>query len=108
LTVSRVSNEKVRRTRIFLPNGTLSVDYLTQKVSFAKRTDPPGKNGPLEITSEEIPVTRVDSLEAEIHAFLQSVRSRKPARVSGWDGKRALEVALQIIRKIDEGRRREA
>jgi predicted dehydrogenase len=104
LTVSRVSNEKVRRTRIFLPNGTLSLDYLTQKVSFSKRDDPPKKNGPPEIVTEDIPVTQVDSLEAEIHSFLQSVMNRNPARVSGWDGRRALEVALRIIREIDEGR----
>jgi predicted dehydrogenase len=103
VTASRVSKEKIRRTRIFLPNGTLSVDYLTQKVSFAKRVDDARKSKVPEIFTEEIPVTKVDSLEAEIHSFLQSVRDRKRARVSGTDGKQALEVALQIIQKIDEG-----
>jgi predicted dehydrogenase len=108
LTASRVSKEKTRRTRIFLPNGFLSIDYLTQKVAFAKRADQRRRKNKIpEIVTEEIPVTKVDSLEAEIHSFLQSVRDRKPARVSGWDGKRALEVALQIIQKIDEGRMRE-
>jgi predicted dehydrogenase len=103
VTASRVSKEKIRRTRIFLPNGTLSIDYFTQKVSLTKRVDDPSKHKIPEIITEEIPVTKVDSLEAEIHSFLQSVRDRKRARVSGWDGKRALEVALQIIQKIDEG-----
>ena len=103
VTASRVSKEKIRRTRIFLPNGTLSIDYLTQKVSLTKRVDDPRKNKIPEIVTEEIPVKKVDSLEVEIHSFLQSVRDRKRARVSGWDGKRALEVALQIIQKIDEG-----
>jgi predicted dehydrogenase len=102
VTASRVSKEKIRRTRIFLPNGTLSLDYLTQKVSFAKRADDPRKNKTPEIFTEEIPVTKVDSLEAEIHSFLQSARDRKRARVSGTDGKQALEVALRIIQKIDE------
>ncbi|MCJ7747054.1 MAG: Gfo/Idh/MocA family oxidoreductase [Desulfobacterales bacterium] len=101
VTASRVSKEKIRRTRIFLPNGTLSIDYLIQKVSFSKRVDDPIKHKIPEIVTEEIPVTKVDSLEAEIHSFLQSVRDRKRVRVSGWDGKRALEVALQIIQKID-------
>ena len=102
-TASRVSKEKIRRTRIFLPNGTLSVDYLTQKVFFSKRVNDPGKNKMPEIFTEEIPVTKVDSLEAEIHSFLQSVRDRERVRVSGTDGKLALEVALQVIQKIDEG-----
>lgn len=102
-TVSRVSKEKIRRTRIFLPNGTLSIDYLNQKVSFTKRVGHSRKDKITKIVTEEIPVTKVDSLEAEIHSFLQSVRERKCVRVSGWDGKQALEVALQIIQKIDEG-----
>jgi len=105
LTVSRVSTEKVRRTLIFLPNGILSIDYLAQKASFARKG---GQDEALGIVTEEIPITRVDSLEAEILAFLQSVRDRKRARVSGRDGRRALEVALRITRKIDEGGLRKA
>jgi len=105
LTASRVSKEKVRRTRIFQPDGTLSVDYLSQKVSFSKKVIPSGKDEIPEILTEEIPVRKVDPLEAEIHSFLQSVRDRKNVRVSGWDGRQALALALQIIRKIDERRR---
>ena len=54
------------------------------------------------MVTEEIPVQKADLLEAEIHSFLQSVRDRKKARVSGLDGKRALALALQIIQKINE------
>jgi predicted dehydrogenase len=61
------------------------------------------KSKTAEIVTEEIPVTKVDSLQAEIHSFLRSVRDRKAAQISGRDGKRALEVAHQIIKKIDEG-----
>ena len=107
VTASRVSKEKIRRTQIFLPNGTLSVDYLIQRVSFTKRVDDPSRDKIPEIITEEIPVTKVDSLEAEIRSFLQSVRDRSRARVSGRDGKQALEVALRIIQKIDENGRRQ-
>jgi predicted dehydrogenase len=102
LTASRVSKEKTRKTRIFQPDGILSIDYLTQKVSFSKKVVPPGREVIPEMVTEAIPVRKVDLLEAEIHSFLQSVRDRKNARVSGLDGKRALEVALQIILKADE------
>ena len=101
LTASRVSKEKVRKTRVFQSEGILSIDYLSQRLSISKK-------GPLEegkvseMVTEEIPVKKIDLLEAEIHSFLQSVRNRRPARVSGLDGKRALELALQIIQKIDE------
>jgi len=102
LTASRVSKEKIRKTRIFQPDGVLSIDYLSQKLSFSKRVTPLGKKEIPEMLTEEIPVKKIDLLEAEIHSFLQSVRDRKNARVSGLDGKRALEMVLQIIRKIDD------
>ena len=102
LTASRVSKEKVRKTRIFQPEGILSIDYLFQKLFLSKKKGLPEAGKFPEMMTEEIPVQKVDLLEAEIRSFLQSVRSRKPARVSGIDGKRALELALQIIQKIDE------
>jgi predicted dehydrogenase len=104
LTASRVSKEKVRRTRIFQSNGTLTIDYLTQKAFFVRRATTPGKREPLETVTEEIPVAKVDALEAEIHSFLQSVRDRKKVRVSGWDGRQALQVAFQVLEKIEEGK----
>jgi len=102
LTASRVSKEKVRKTRIFQPEGILSIDYLFQKLFLSKKKGLPEAGKFPEMMTEEIPVQKVDLLEAEVRSFLQSVRSRKPARVSGFDGKRALELALQIIQKIDE------
>jgi len=102
LTASRVSKEKIRKTRIFQPDGILSLDYLSQKLSFSKKGVPHGTKEIPKMVTEEIPVKKIDLLEAEIHSFFQSVRDRKKARVSGVDGKRALEVALQIIQKIDD------
>ena len=97
LTVSRVSREKTRRTNIYSSEGTLSIDYLNQRVSLSRKAAPFG------IVEQEIPAQRIDTLEAEIRSFLESVRNRTLAKVSGEDGKRALEVAFRIIRKIDEG-----
>ncbi|MGZ3539284.1 MAG: Gfo/Idh/MocA family protein [Thermodesulfobacteriota bacterium] len=101
LTASRVSKKKVRKTRIFGPEGILSIDYLSQRLSLSKQGSFEEGKVP-EMVTEEIPVNKIDLLEAEIRSFLQSVRNRKPARVSGLDGKRALELALQIIQKMDD------
>ncbi|OGP93511.1 MAG: hypothetical protein A2156_11490 [Deltaproteobacteria bacterium RBG_16_48_10] len=102
LTASRVSREKVRKIRLFQPNGYLSIDFLTQKVVFASKKESPRKGEFPEILVQKIPVRKVDPLEIEIQSFLQCVRDRKPPRVSGKDGKRALELALQIIQQIQE------
>jgi len=106
LTASRVSKEKTRRTRIFQPDGTLTIDYLTQKAFLTKKAASSGKREPSEIVTEEIPVTKVDALESEIHSFLQSVKHREKVRVSGRDGKKALKVAFQILEKIEEDMRK--
>ena len=102
LTASRVSEEKIRKTRIFQPDGILSIDYLLQKLSFSKRGVPPGREKMPEMVTEEIPVKKIDLLETEIHSFLQRVRNRERPQVSGTDGRRALELALRIIQKIDD------
>ncbi len=103
LTASRVSKEKTRKTRIFQPDGTLTIDYLSQKASSSKKVIRPEKDLSPEMRVEEIPVRKVDLLEEEIRSFLQSVRDRKEAKVSGRDGRQVLEVALRIIRKMEEG-----
>jgi len=102
LTASRISKEKVRKTQIFQSNGIFSIDYLSQKLSFSKKGDSLEKERIPEMVTEEVPVERIDLLETEIQSFLESVRDRENARVSGLDGKRTLEVALQIIQKIDD------
>jgi len=102
LTASRVSEEKIRKTRIFQADGILSIDYLSQKLFLSKKGVPPGGEKIPEMVTEEIPVKKIDLLETEIHSFLQSVRNRKRPRVSGTDGRRALELALRIIQKIDD------
>jgi predicted dehydrogenase len=102
LTASRVSEEKIRKTRIFQADGILSIDYLSQKLFLSKKGIPPGGEKIPEMVTEEIPVKKIDLLETEIHSFLQSVRNRKRPRVSGTDGRQALELALRIIQKIDD------
>jgi predicted dehydrogenase len=101
LTASRVSEEKIRRTRIFQTDGILSIDYLLQRASLSRKAARSGKGRVPKIVTREIPVKKVDLLESETCSFLKSVRDRKNVRVSGRDGRRVLEVALQIIQRIE-------
>jgi len=102
LNASRVSKEKARRTQILQPDGILSIDYMSQKATLSKRTVLKKNEEIPKMVTKEIVVKKVDLLEAEIRSFLQSVRSRENVRVSGEDGRRALDLALKIIQKIDE------
>ncbi len=102
LTASRVSTDRFRKTRIFQPDGILSIDYQSQELFFSKKGTPLGGDKTPEMATELIPVQKNDPLEAEIRSFLQSVRNRNNPRVSGLDGRRALGLALQIMQKIDD------
>jgi hypothetical protein len=51
---------------------------------------------------KKIRVKKVDPLNVEIRSFLECVSERKTPRVSGREGKRSLEVALQIAGMIED------
>lgn len=103
LTASRISQEKVRQTRIFQPDVALTLDYLSQGVRVSKKIDRFETGERSEMVLEDVPVRKVDLLEEEIRSFLESVRDRKKPKVSGHEGRKVLEVALAITHKIEKG-----
>ena len=112
-TASRVSTEKVRKLRFFQPHQYISIDYGRQDV-ISIRVD---ERAAAELMSGRIPAAaagaapgialekpKVESrepLRAEIESFLDAVRKRGKPVVSLEDGRRALEVALQINHAIE-------
>ena len=96
LTASRVSTERVRKLRLFQPHEYISLDYSRQDaVRF--RVKPP-----MAIDFAPLPVTKDEPLRLELEGFFESVRTRQPPRVTGEQGLAALEVAFEILAKIEE------
>jgi predicted dehydrogenase len=102
LTASRVSREKMRKIRLFQPTGYLSIDFLRQKAILAGKKKEEEKKGLPGIFVKRFPVKKVDPLKMEIESFLRCVQTRGTPRVSGRDGRRALDLALQIVRSIQD------
>lgn len=102
ISASRIAQEKVRKMVILQKDSYLSVDYIKQSLVITQR----GKEGRegMQVQVDEI-VRENDSLETQLKAFLQSIRERTPPVVSGEDGQRALEVALQIADIINKDRK---
>jgi predicted dehydrogenase len=98
IAASRVAQERVRKMVIMQKDAYLAVDYLKQSLTITRRGDEAGKG----MQVEEV-VRANDSLEMQLKAFLQSVRERTPPVVSGEDGQRALELALQIAAVMRKG-----
>ena len=95
ISASRIAHERVRKMSILQHDSHLSIDYLKQSLTVTRK-DKKGSEG---IRAEEV-VSENEPLERQLQAFLKSVRERTPPVVSGEDGQRALEVALQIVTVI--------
>jgi predicted dehydrogenase len=95
LTASRVSTERVRKLRLFQPHEYISLDYTRQDA--ARFMVKP----PLSIGYAPLPVTKDEPLRLELESFFASVVSRSVPRVTGQQGLAALEVAQDILDKIE-------
>ncbi len=93
LTASRVSDEVMRKIRIFLPDTYISLDYVRQEAFLYK------KNGAA-ITKSSLPIEKEEPLKKELESFIRCVRENQTPLVSGTEAKEALKVALDINKHI--------
>jgi len=121
ITASRISARPLRKMRLFQRNSYISLDFLERSVEIYKLVDtnsvsveekeketvvgnlPTGEVGKT-IVYEKPEIESEDMLTSEIVSFLDAVKNRTHLKVSGEDGKRALEVALEIVDKAKEHR----
>jgi predicted dehydrogenase len=102
VSASRVSQSSLRKLRIFQPDQYISIDCENFQVrTVRKEGSGIGPDGMPRIVSAEQQFERADPLLAEIRSFLDAVRSGQPPPVSGQDGRRALEVALEVCRQMN-------
>ncbi len=101
VTASRVSNKHMRKIRVFQKNNYLSIDFHARKAALHHACEgQSGDSGEPVISIEEQSFQDGDALMEEIRAFVHSIREGTSPVVTGEDGKRALEVALEIGRLI--------
>lgn len=93
LTASRVSEEVMRKIRIFLKDTYISLDYVKQEAFLYKKKD-------AAISKTNLPIEKEEPLKKELESFIDCVREDQKPIVSGEEGKQALAVALSIIQKI--------
>lgn len=93
LTASRISEEPLRRFRVFQEDRYLSIDTRQQTVEMARKTGQA-------IQRVDLPVNKQSPLQDELASFVRAVRLRRAPLVSGQDGRAALALALEIERKM--------
>jgi len=100
VTVSRVAYDNVRSLRIYQPGSSLTVNYATKEIKIIERLPGSTPAGYPNEKTTHFCFTEQDALAAELTDFIRNVRLRQRPKVSGREGRRALEVALQIISQI--------
>ncbi|HFE47792.1 MAG TPA: Gfo/Idh/MocA family oxidoreductase [Chromatiaceae bacterium] len=96
---SRVSENRLRRIRVFEPKRYQSLDFIEQTLDLAWPEPRDDRKWP-EIVTERVAIEPVKPLDAEIAAFMNCCQSHARPLVSGEDGLAALDVALQVKQKI--------
>jgi len=93
LTASRVSDEPMRKIRIFQEDTYISLDYKNAEASVYRKIG-------LQITKENLPIEKEQPLQKELESFIACVTHKTTPLVSGQVGREALAVALEIQKQI--------
>ncbi|MCQ9207606.1 MAG: Gfo/Idh/MocA family oxidoreductase [Omnitrophica bacterium] len=93
ITASRVTKEAVRKIKISQEGSYITLDYLHHDAYIVRKSH--GK-----VSKEKIKIEKKEPLKLELKSFISSIQNKRRPIVSGREGKLALSVALDILKKI--------
>ena len=103
ILVSRCAEKKCRQLEIVERERQITINYEQQTVQISRCVH--NSDGMVEI--RETPVfPKSEPLKLELADFVRCVKEKGKPIVGGGEGKRALEVAVEVLRQIHEGNAR--
>ncbi|PYX30972.1 MAG: oxidoreductase, partial [Acidobacteria bacterium] len=96
ITSSRISPERMRKIRVFQEDAYLSLDYEKQAGEIYRLVN--GK-----ITRDKVPIEREEPLKQQLVSFVECASTGRAPRVSGLQATAALELAVEITKRIASG-----
>ena len=93
ITSSRISPEQMRKIRVFQEDTYLSLDYQNQSGEIYRRS----ADG---LTREEVEIEREEPLKRQLASFIECALSGRAPKVSGFQAVAALELAVEITKRI--------
>lgn len=100
VTASRAGFKQERKMRLFQRDAYISIDLHASTAMIARRRAGQAASDIPEIDIEHRQVDANDPLARELEAFVDAVCTGRPAKVSGLEGLRALETAMEITRAL--------
>jgi predicted dehydrogenase len=111
LTSSRISMKKMRKIRLFQRDAYIGIDFLARKTEIIKIKEETDSNvfsfdletpkGKKTIAIANPDIKENNAIKTELEAFVDAIVNDKPTVVSEVDGFLAMEVAHQILEKIN-------
>lgn len=113
LTSSRISLKKMRKMRLFQKDAYIGIDFLDKKTEIIKLKADKGDEGLFSFDFDtghgkktlamlNPPIRETNAIRMELELFRDSILEDKPVAVSVFDGHQALEIAHQILEKIQQ------
>ena len=102
ITASRVSNKRIRRFRVFGPEGYMGADLADQNIEIVSPNGPKTETGFPTIETKSLELTPEQPLQKELAHFADVAQNKAVPLVSGWQGLQALELAEKVQRRILE------
>lgn len=114
LTSSRISMKKMRKMRLFQKDAYIGIDFLEKSAEIIRIKEEDDENsfcfdletpnGTKTIAVNNPEVVESNAIKNELQSFVDSIINDTPTVVSEMDGYAAMEVAHQIISKINAAR----
>ena len=93
VTSSRISPERMRKIRVFQQDAYLSLDYEKQSGEIYRL-----ENG--KIRRDKVPIEREEPLKQQLVSFIECASTGREPKVSGFQATAALELAVEITKRI--------
>ena len=97
ITSSRISPERMRKIRVFQEDAYLSLDYQNQSGEIYRRES--GK-----IVRDKVEIEREEPLKRQLAEFIECAKTGRTPKVSGFQATAALELAVEITKRIEATR----
>lgn len=106
ITASRIGTEKIRKMRFFQPHDYVVVDYQTRFASISSLAPAAGGASRPGVHTKRPEIIDAEPLRAEIEAFVTAIERGLQSPVAGWEGRRALALAREVLTRIGTHARR--
>lgn len=108
LSANRITQKKIRELMVTTPDRFIHLDYMEQSLDIYRKSFPAYaiEEGEVvykqENVIEKVGVYKEEPLKIELRHFIDCVKRRKEPEIDGVEGKKNLEIAIEILKRLKQ------